>query len=76
VPRDALVLRNEQVFVYSVSEENTAVKIPVIAGAGRGSQIAIQGNLEVGDSVVIRGAERLREGQALKVIQTNIAQSP
>ncbi len=75
VPRDALVLRNEQVYVYGVSEENTAVKIPVTAGAGRGSKIAVTGKLKVGDSVVIRGAERLRDGQAVKVIQTNIAQS-
>ncbi len=75
VPRDALVLRNEQVYVYGVSEENTAVKIPVIAGAGRGARIAVQGNLKAGDSVVIRGAERLRDGQAVKVIQTNIAQA-
>ena len=75
VPRDALVLRNEQIFVYSVDEESKAVKIPVIAGAGRGSQIAIEGDLKVGDSVVIRGAERLSEGQGVKVMENHLAAS-
>jgi len=75
IPRDALVLRSEQVFVYSISEDNKAVKIPVITGAGRGSRIAIQGNLKTGDSVVIRGAERLREGQEVRVIEQQLAAS-
>ena len=73
VPRDALVLRNEQVFVYTVSAENTAVKVPVITGPGRGSQITVEGELQAGAPVVIRGAERLREGQAVKVIQHHLA---
>jgi len=75
IPRDALVLRSEQVFVYSISKDNKAVKIPVITGAGHGSRIAIQGNLELGDSVVIRGAERLRDGQEVKVIAHQLATS-
>ncbi len=73
VPRDALVLRNDQVFVYTVSADNTAVKVPVTAGSGRGSNIAISGDLFVGDPVVVRGAERLRDGQAVKVIRHHLA---
>ncbi len=73
VPRDALVLRDEQVFVYTVSPENRAVKVPVVTGAGRGSRIAVDADLEPGAPVVIRGAERLREGQTLKVIQHHLA---
>jgi RND family efflux transporter MFP subunit len=73
IPRDALVLRNEEVFVYTVSAENTAVKVPVTPGAGRGAEIAIQGELEIGAPVVIRGAERLRDGQPVKVIQHHLA---
>jgi RND family efflux transporter MFP subunit len=75
VPRDALVLRNEQVYVYGVSGDNTAIKIPVTAGAGRGTQIAVRGNLSAGDRVVVRGAERLRDGQAVKIISSDIASS-
>ncbi|TDG15648.1 efflux RND transporter periplasmic adaptor subunit [Seongchinamella unica] len=73
VPRDALVLRENKVFVYTVSEDNTAVKVPVKTLAGRGSRIAIEGDLAVGDAVVIRGAERLRDGQALKVVSHDLA---
>ena len=73
VPRDALVLRDRDVFVYRVSEDNTAVKVPVKTLAGRGSHIAVEGALTPGDAVVIRGGERLREGQALKVVSNELA---
>ena len=75
VPRDALVLRNDQVFVYTVSADSTAVKVPVTAGSGRGSNIAISGDLFAGDPVIVRGAERLRDGQAVKVIRHHLAGS-
>jgi RND family efflux transporter MFP subunit len=67
VPRDALVLRDREVFVYKLSPDNTAVKVPVTTSPGRGTDIAIQGALEVGALVVVRGAERLRDGQAVKI---------
>ncbi len=75
VPRDALVLRSNQVFVYTISADNTAVKVPVTAGAGRGANIAITGDLFAGDPVVVRGAERLRDGQLVKVIRHHLAGS-
>jgi RND family efflux transporter MFP subunit len=73
VPRDALVLRNNEVFVYTVSEDNKAVKVAVTAGAGRGKNIAITGDLFAGDPVVVRGAESLRDGQVVKVIRHHLA---
>ncbi|RLQ23552.1 efflux RND transporter periplasmic adaptor subunit [Seongchinamella sediminis] len=73
IPRDALVLRENNVFVYTVSADNKAVKVPVKTLAGRGSRIAIEGDLAAGDAVVVRGAERLREGQALKVVGHHLA---
>lgn len=73
IPRDALVLRENRVFVYTVSADNTAVKVPVKTLAGRGSRIAIEADLAAGDEVVVRGAERLREGQPLKVVNPQLA---
>lgn len=73
VPRDALVLRDKEVYVFTVSGDNKAVKVPVATGAGHGSRIAIEGELQVGDAVVVRGAERLREGQVVKVTQHHLA---
>jgi RND family efflux transporter MFP subunit len=73
VPRDALVLRDREVYVYSVSEEGTAMKVPVRTLAGHGERIAVEGALHAGDEVVVRGAERLREGQPLKIVQAALA---
>lgn len=67
VPRDALVLRDQEVFVYTLSAENTAQKVPVITGPGRGELVTVQGSLEPGVLVIVRGAERLRDGQAVKI---------
>ena len=67
VPRDALVLRDNEVFVYTLSADNTAVKVPVITSSGRGELISIEADLEPGAPVVVRGAERLRDGQAVKI---------
>ena len=75
VPRDALVLRDNEVFVYTVSADGNAVKVPVATGAGHGNTITIDGALNPGDAVVVRGAERLREGQALRITQHHIAAS-
>ena len=67
VPRDALVLRDGEVYVYVLSKDDTAVKVPVETGAGRDEKIAVDGLLAPGDLVVVRGAERLRDGQPVKV---------
>ena len=75
VPRDALVLRGDEIYLFTVSPERRAVKVPVTTGAGRGSRISIQADLEVGDAVVVRGAERLQEGQRVKVTQHHLAVS-
>jgi len=73
VPRDALVLRDNDVFVYTVTADNTAVKVPVRTLAGSDTRVAVEGDLNAGDAVVVRGAERLREGQAVKVLGPGIA---
>jgi RND family efflux transporter MFP subunit len=73
VPRDALVLRDSEVYVYVVSVDNTAIKVPVITGSGNGTKIAVEGLLKPGDLVVVRGAERLRDGQSVKVSQAHVA---
>lgn len=76
VPRDALVLRDSEIYVYTLSRDNRAVKVPVRPGAGQGTRIAIEAELEPGDPVVVRGAERLSEGQTVRVTQHHLAASP
>jgi RND family efflux transporter MFP subunit len=68
VPRDALVLRDSQVYVFKIDESGAAERINVVAGDGSADRIGVRGALEAGDRVVIRGAERLQHGQLVKVL--------
>ena len=73
VPRDALVLRNDETYLYTVLEDNTARRINVVIGEGAGNHVSVEGNLSDGDEVIIRGAERLRDGSPVKVINGEVA---
>jgi multidrug efflux pump subunit AcrA (membrane-fusion protein) len=70
VPRDALVLRREGASVFRVNDDMTAEKISVITGLGAGSLIEVIGELDAGDTIVIRGAERLSTGSPVQVSST------
>lgn len=67
VPRDAVILRQGASYVMRVRPDNTAERVAVNLGAGRADHVQIAGNLSAGDRVIIRGAERLEPGQAVKV---------
>jgi multidrug efflux pump subunit AcrA (membrane-fusion protein) len=67
VPRDALVLRPEGITLFKVDENNTAHQVNVTTGIGAGDQIEVNGLLGPGDTVVIRGNERLRPGQPVTI---------
>ncbi len=67
VPRDALVIRKNGTFVYTVVE-NKSHKVDVIMGMAEGELIAVKGLLSPGDTVVVRGNERLRNLQEVKII--------
>ncbi len=76
VPRDALILRDREMYVYKVSaaensEQSIARRIAVTAGAGAGDYIAVNGDLRDGDTVVVRGGERLRDGQTVEVVKAD-----
>lgn len=67
VPRDALVLRRDGTSVFVIDNDGKASQVPVIAGIADGEMIAVSGQIEAGDKVVIRGAERLRAGQSVRI---------
>lgn len=67
VPRDALVLRKDQIFIYAVVE-NKSKKIPVTTGIAEGDYIEIKGNVKSGDQIVIRGNERMMDGQDVQIL--------
>ncbi len=72
VPRDALVLRNGETYLFTVEKDSTARRVNVIPGEGAGENISVQGDLNAGDKVIIRGAERLRDGSVVKVVNEKI----
>lgn len=63
-PRDALVLRDSGIFVYVVNrKDKTAKRVNVQVGEPDGDRVAISGKIAAGDLIVVRGGERLRDGQ-------------
>lgn len=70
VPRDALVLRREGASVFRINDDMTAEKISVITGLGAGSLIEVIGQIEAGDLIVVRGAERLNDGVPVQISRT------
>ena len=67
VPRDALILRREGASIFKVNPDMTVQQVSVITGLGAGTQIEIFGEIQPGDQVVIRGAERLGDGMTVNV---------
>lgn len=74
-PRDALVLRANQISVFTITEDNTARRVNVELGAAEGDFIEIIGDVRPGESIVIRGGERLRDGQPVTISTLNGAAS-
>ena len=75
VPRDALLLRDKQSFVVIVDQELKTRRVSVEIGRGQDDWIAVEGQLESGEQVVIRGGERLKDGQKVR-LQNPIATDP
>lgn len=67
VPRDALVLRGSGTAVFIIDDEGTARRATVSTGIGQGDWIEVAGPVQAGDRVVIRGNERLRDGQTVEI---------
>lgn len=68
VPRDALVLRQDAVFVFRVADDDTVEQVSVETGVGQGELVEVRGGIAAGDRVVVRGGERLRPGQKVQIL--------
>ena len=67
-PRDALVERGGESFVYKVTDAGTAEQITANIQSTVGLWVGIANGLEAGDQVIIRGGERLAPGQLVEII--------
>ena len=70
-PRDALHIRTDRIDVYRITDDNRAQRIPVTLGVAQGNNIEIIGDLAPGDRLVIRGGERLSDGQPVDVSEAS-----
>jgi RND family efflux transporter MFP subunit len=70
VPRDALVLRRDNTFIFKIDANGAAQRVEVETGVGRDELIEVRGDVAAGDRVILRGGERLRPGQPLNIIET------
>ena len=71
VPRDALILRADNTYVFKIDADNKARRVVVRTGAAAGDMIEVIGDVADGDRVVVRGGERLRPDQAVDVAGTS-----
>ena len=72
--RDALILRADRISVFVIGEDNTARRVDVEIGVAEGNFIEVIGEIKAGDQLVIRGGERLRDGQ--KVTLSSLPETP
>jgi multidrug efflux system membrane fusion protein len=70
VPVSAIQRGAPGTFVYLVSPDNTVTVAKVNLGPGDGQRIAILSGLQLGESVVVDGADRLRDGAKVTLAAT------
>jgi len=68
VPKDALVNTPAGSLVF-VAVEDKAVGQSVKTGAPYNDYVAVEGQLRPGDLAIVRGNERLRDGQPVRVLR-------
>ena len=67
VPRDALILRREGIYVFRINEDSIAERINVETGIAERGQIEVIGNIQEHDMVVTRGGENLQHGTTVTI---------
>ena len=73
IPRDALILRQNGAYVFRINSENKAERVEVSIGDSSGDLIGVDGLLQEGDRVAVRGAENLRDGADVRIMVSQTA---
>jgi RND family efflux transporter MFP subunit len=71
VPRDALILREDNTYVFKVDKKNVAVRVAVEPGAEDGSLVEVKGMIAPGDHIIVRGGERIEQGQKVRPVASS-----
>lgn len=67
VPRDAIAVRQTGNYLMRIRRDNTAERVAITSVATDGDLVTIDGPVSAGDVVVIRGVERLQDGQRVTI---------
>ncbi|WP_368640153.1 efflux RND transporter periplasmic adaptor subunit [Castellaniella ginsengisoli] len=73
LPLRAVQRGSQGEYVYRVGADNKAHVVPVVTGVDDGERVVIESGLQAGDTVVIEGTDRLREGSVVEIIQPDVA---
>lgn len=68
VPRDALVLREDNTYIFKIGPKDVAQRVAVETGSEDGTMVEVHGPVKPGERVIVRGAERLEAGQKVRPI--------
>jgi RND family efflux transporter MFP subunit len=66
VPKDAVITRGAERYVYLIGGDSTVSRVSVETGVAMGSWVEIQSEVRPGAKVVTRGNERLQPGQRVQ----------
>lgn len=76
VPAAALMRGERGTFVFVVDAQNAVHAVVVTPGQSGGDIVAVVGNLKAGDRVVMDGADKLRDGAKVEVIEPDARKTP
>lgn len=67
VQKDAIITRGARSYLFTV-HEGKAKQVFITTARSEGNLVEVKGSLEAGQQVIIRGNERVRDGQPVQVI--------
>ncbi len=73
IPEEALLTSAEKKYVFLIQDDNYAKQQTVLIGSRRPGSVEILAGLKIGQSVVVEGAIKLRDGSKVTIINSAIS---
>ena len=71
VPQAAIMADQKGVYLLEVNPDNTVARHDVKLGDRVNESVVVQAGVEVGDRVIVKGLQKVRPGQTVKVRDVN-----